>query len=103
MIHVIATIEIREGQREAFLAEFRKIIPLVRAEAGCLAYGPTVDLPATGLPLQVPPRDNVVTIVEQWESLEALQAHLQAPHMLAYRPRVKDLVVSTRLHLLQPV
>jgi len=38
MIHVIATIELAEGKRQAFLAEFRKLVPLVKAEAGCLAY-----------------------------------------------------------------
>ncbi len=34
MIHVIATIELNPGTREAFLEEFRKLVPLVRAEAG---------------------------------------------------------------------
>ncbi|HXG13067.1 MAG TPA: putative quinol monooxygenase [Gemmataceae bacterium] len=102
MIHVIATIELAEGKREAFLEEFRKIVPLVRAEAGCLEYGAAVDLP-TGLAVQAPPRENVVVVVEKWESVEALKAHLQAPHMQAYRPRVKDFVVSTRLQILQPV
>jgi quinol monooxygenase YgiN len=101
MIHVIATIELAEGQREAFLEEFRKIIPVVRAEAGCLEYGPAVEL-ATGIAAQAPPRENVVVVVEKWASLEALQAHLQAPHMVAYRPRVKDLVVRASLHILQP-
>src|SRR4051794_13791936 len=101
MIHVIATVELVAGQKEAFLAEFRKIVPLVRAEAGCLEYGPTVDV-ETGIPAQVPLRPHVVTIVEKWESLDALRAHLQAPHMLAYRPRVKDLVVSAQLQILQP-
>ena len=101
MIHVIATVELAEGEREAFLAEFRQIVPLVRAEAGCLEYGAAIDL-ATGIPVQGPPRDNVVTIVEKWESVEALQAHLQAPHMLAYRPKVKEFVRSVKLQVLQP-
>src|SRR5438445_3056689 len=93
MIHVIATIEVAPGRREAVLAEFHKIVPLVRAEAGCLEYGPTVDVPS-GLAAQVPPRDNVITVVEKWASLDALHAHTVAPHMTEYRPRVKDLVVS---------
>jgi quinol monooxygenase YgiN len=101
MIHVIATVELAEGKREAFLAEFRKVVPLVRAEVGCLEYGAAVDVP-TGIPVQLPQRENVVTIVEKWESVEALKAHLQAPHMAAYRPRVKDLVVGTTLQVLQP-
>jgi quinol monooxygenase YgiN len=101
MIHVIATIEVAPGKRDAFLAEFRRLVPLVRAEAGCLEYGPTVDA-VTDIPAQVPPRDHVVTIIEKWESLAALKAHLSAPHMADYRNRVKDLVVSVKLHVLQP-
>ena len=101
MIHVIATIEVAPGQREAVLAEFHKIVPLVRAESGCLEYGPAVDVPS-GIAAQVPPRDNVVSVVEKWSSLDALHAHTVAPHMTEYRGRVKDLVVSIRLQVLQP-
>src|SRR5436190_13081656 len=100
MIHVIATIELVAGKREAFLTEFRQVVPLVRAEAGCLEYGPTVDVP-TGILVQVPLREHVVTIVEKWESLDALRAHLAAPHMAEYRQRVQHLVVGTQLQVLQ--
>ncbi len=101
VIHVIATIELAAGTREAFLAEFRRIVPLVRAEAGCLDYGPTIDV-ASGLSAQPPVRDNVVTVVERWEGLEALHAHSAAPHMQDYRVRVKDHVVQVRLQVLTP-
>jgi quinol monooxygenase YgiN len=101
MIHVIATIELAEGKRAAFLEEFRKLVPLVRAEAGCLEYGAAIDTPS-GLPIQTPLRENVVTVVEKWESVEALQAHSQAPHMVAYRPKVRDFVLGTKLQVLQP-
>jgi quinol monooxygenase YgiN len=102
MVHVIATVEVVGGKRDDFLAEFRRVVPLVRAEMGCLEYGPTVDLP-TAIAAQVPPRDDVVVIVEKWESLAALQAHLQAPHMQEYRARVKGLVSRVRLQVLQPI
>lgn len=102
MIHVIATIELVEGRREAFLQEFQRIVPRVRAEAGCLEYGPALDLPAD-LPRQLPPREQVVTVVEKWASLEALRAHLQAPHMTEYRARVKDLVRDVQIQVLRPV
>jgi len=101
MIHVIATIELVPGKRDSFLAEFRKVIPLVRAEHGCLEYGATVDV-ATDIAAQVPPRPDVATIVEKWQSLAALQAHLTAPHMVAYRPKVKDFVVAAKLQILEP-
>lgn len=101
MIHVIATVELTPGGRDAFLAEFNQIVPLVRAEAGCLEYGPTVDYP-TDIAAQPPPRDDTVVIMEKWQDLESLKAHLTAPHMVAYRPKVKHLVVRSQLQILGP-
>ena len=34
MIYVIATLEVKPGKREAFLAEFHRNMPKVRAEKG---------------------------------------------------------------------
>lgn len=102
MIHVIATIELNAGTREAFLIEFRKLVPLVRAEVGCIEYGAAVDV-VTSLPVPVPLRADVVTVVEKWESLDHLHAHLGAPHMLEYRSRVKEYVTRVALQVLQPV
>ena len=47
-------------------------------------------------------RENVVTVIEKWESIEALEAHLMQPHMLEYRKAVKDLVAGTTLLVLEP-
>ncbi len=44
MIHVIATIELGPGRRESFLAEFRRLVPEVLAEDGCIESGPAVDV-----------------------------------------------------------
>jgi quinol monooxygenase YgiN len=101
VIHVIATITTAPGQRNELLAEFRRLVPAVRAEAGCIEYGPAVDLP-TGLPLQAPSRDDVVMVVEKWTDVDALKAHLGAPHMTDYRERVKDLIRGVQLMVLQP-
>ncbi|MFN0196338.1 MAG: putative quinol monooxygenase [Planctomycetaceae bacterium] len=101
MIFVLATIELVEGTRDRFLEEFSKIVPLVRQEVGCLEYGPTIDV-VTDIPAQLPLRSDVVTVVEKWESLPALKAHLTAPHMQAYRPKVKDFVKQTKLQILEP-
>ncbi len=102
MIVVLASIELNGGKREAFLAEFRRIVPLVRAEKGCLEYFPSVDH-ATHLPVQGPLRDDVVVVVEKWESVAALEAHLIAPHMMEYRPKVKDFVKKVSLQILEPM
>jgi len=100
MIHVIASIDVNPGGREAFLAVFRELVPAVRAEAGCVEYGPAVDV-TPGLPRQVAYRENTVTIIEQWETLDALEAHLAAPHMADYREKVKDLVAGVTLQVLE--
>lgn len=101
MIHVLATIQLAPGSRGEFLRHFHDVVPKVRAERGCLEYGPTVDLP-TGLANQAPLRDDTVVVVEKWLSLEHLQAHLVAPHMLEYRAKVKSLVQSVDLRVLEP-
>jgi quinol monooxygenase YgiN len=101
MIHVLATITTKTAQRDAFLKEFHRIMPMVHAEAGCIEYGPAIDVDS-GVSVQGPLRDNVVVIIEKWESLPALKAHLQAPHMVEYRVRVKDYVESVTLQILAP-
>jgi quinol monooxygenase YgiN len=101
MIHVIAIIELNEGRREAFLAEFHRVLPHVRAESGCIEYGPAIDI-ATEIAAQHPLRDHVVTIIEKWETLEHLNAHLAAPHMKEYRARARDMITHTTLHILTP-
>lgn len=99
MINVIASIHIKEGRRPAFIDIFKSNIPHVLEEKGCIEYMPTIDFP-TGLPPQKL-NNNVVTIIEKWESWADLKAHLSAPHMLAYREKVADLVEKMSLKILK--
>ncbi len=101
MIHVIATVELKEGKREAFLAAFHELMPKVHAEDGCIEYGPAIDT-ETDIPVQGALRADVAVILEKWESLDHLKAHLAASHMGEYREKVKDLVDSVSLQILQP-
>lgn len=101
MIHVIATIDLAPGTREAFLTEFRKLIPDVQAEAGCIAYSPAIDA-ETDITTQARVGSDKIVIVEQWESVAALKAHAVAPHMQAYRLRVKEFVKGMELRVLAP-
>ncbi len=98
MIHVIASIRVKAGKVSEFLEVFKSNIPDVKKEKGCIEYFPAVDV-VTDLP---PQRldENLVTIIEKWESLEALGDHLEAPHMLAYRQRVGDIVEKVSLKVL---
>ena len=98
MITVIASIHIKENRLSEFVEIFKANIPYVLQERGCIKYLPTIDV-ITGLPSQEL-NNNLVTIIEKWESLEDLQAHLSAPHMLAYKERVEDIVAKVSLKVL---
>lgn len=100
MIHVIAAIKVKPEFRDAFLEIFKANVPNVLLEQGCLGYEPTVDLP-TGLPVQDADPDTI-TIIEKWESTDALTAHLSAPHMLDYKEKTKDMVIGLSVKILRP-
>ena len=99
MINVLASIHLKPGKLAEFLPICKANIPTVREEKGCLEYAATVDLDA-----ELPPQsldENMVTVIEKWESLAALNDHLAAPHMATYREQVKDLVGKVTLKVLQ--
>jgi quinol monooxygenase YgiN len=97
MIRVLATIQATEGRRDDLLAEFKKIIPAVHAEDGCLEYAVWVDLPNN----LTEERKDVVVCVEKWESLEKLEAHLIAPHMVEFRTATEGLRQGVELEILE--
>jgi quinol monooxygenase YgiN len=101
MIHVIATIECEAGKRADVLATFAWVTPFVKGEDGCIEYGTAVDV-ASGSAAQPPLRPDVITVVEKWRDVAALQAHSIAPHMLEYRQRVSGLVQKVTLQVLEP-
>lgn len=98
MIHVLAIITAKPGQRDALLQAFKANVPAVHAEAGCIEYGPVIDVdgadPAFG--------PDTFVVVEKWESMAALKAHAVAPHMAAYGAKTKDLVAKRAVHVLKP-
>lgn len=101
MIHVLATITTKAGQREAVLEAFRANRPNVLAENGCVEYQATVDsLPALGSQAEL--GADTFVVIEKWESVGALQAHFKAPHMAAYAEKTRDLVASRVIHVLSP-
>jgi quinol monooxygenase YgiN len=101
MIHVVAVITAKPGQRENVLGHFRANLPAVRAEKGCIEYGPAVDA-QPALDLQTAYGPDTFVVIEKWESAEALMAHSAAPHMAAYADKTRDLVASRAIHVLEP-
>ncbi len=102
MVHVVARIAVKVGNRSVLIDAIRDLLPQVRAEAGCVSYAPSIDAP-TDIERQAPAEDNVVTVIEQWQSVEHLKAHLAAVHMSQFRAKAGDLVESVELRILQPV
>lgn len=102
MIHVIAIITTKPGQREAVLAAVRDNVPNVLAEDGCIEYGPATDTAGAG-PIQTPMGEDTFVVIEKWASLDHLKAHARAPHMAAYAAKVKDMLAARVVHVLSPV
>ena len=71
-VSLIVLIEVQPGKAEQQLEAFRKLAPLVRAEAGCIEYQLH----------RVQGSDTQFVLTEQWASDEALAAHDIAPHMV---------------------
>lgn len=99
MISVIATISLKPGTRADFLKVFNANVPAVLAENGCAEYFPAVDVDAK---LDAQSKDeNAVVVIEKWESLDALHAHLQAPHMVEFREKAGDMIQGISLKVLE--
>lgn len=99
MIHVIASITIKDGMKDEFLQIFNANVENVVKEKGCIEYRPTIDV-ATGLEAQNLD-ENLVIVIEKWESVDDLKVHLTAPHMLVYREKVASMVEGVVLKVLQ--
>ncbi len=102
MIHVIAVITAKPGQRETILGHYRGNVAAVRAEEGCIEYGAVIDA-ENALPFQTPRGPDTLIVIEKWASMDALKAHAAAPHMAAYGAKTKELIASRVIHILQPV
>jgi len=100
MIHVVAVITAKPGQRAAVLEAFQANVPAVLAEQGCIEYQAVID--AKGLP---PSKgsigDDTFMVIEKWASLADLQAHGASAHMLAYGAKTKELLAGRMIHVLE--
>jgi quinol monooxygenase YgiN len=100
MVHLVAFITTKPGLRDALLAEFHKLIPLVHAESGCIEYQPVVDIEGfDGVTTPLGP--DTYAVIEKWATPDALRAHSAAPHMAAFGKVAKDMIAKRVLHILK--
>jgi quinol monooxygenase YgiN len=101
VIHVIAMITAKPGMRAAILAAFHANMPAVRAEQGCIEYGPATDAEGIG-PFQTKIGPDSLVVIEKWDSADALKAHAASPHMAAYGAKTREMIASRVIHVLAP-
>jgi quinol monooxygenase YgiN len=85
-----------------YIAKTQAVVPLVRAENGCQMYSLLADAKTDW---EKPQRfgERTLWMVEKWSSIDALKAHIEAPHMKAFGPTVRPMRKSGTFHVLQEV
>ena len=73
MIIVKGEVRFGDGEIERLKPDFAANIAATRGEAGCAAYAYSVDVADP----------NLLHVAEEWSSEEAIDAHMQSPHMAA--------------------
>ncbi len=87
MIHVLATVLLKEGCLPDALDCYRYLVPQVlEKEPGCLEYTPTVDHDL-GLVNQDKEPTRIL-VAERWQSETDFRAHLAMPHCVEFRARI---------------
>ena len=102
MIHVIAVITAKPGQRDIVLTAFTANMPAVHAEQGCIEYRPVIDAADAGS-IQTEVGPDSFLVIEKWETMADLGVHAKSAHMTAYANQVKDLIAERVVHVLSDV
>ena len=85
---IVANIHADPDKIALVKTELEKLIPITRAEEGCIQYDLHQD------------NDNPAHFMfyENWESREQWQVHMIAPHLAAYMKATEDAVVEFTLN-----
>ena len=88
MLTIVASIHANPDQVELVKAELEKLIPITRAEEGCIQYDLHQDDedPARFL------------FYENWESRELWLAHMESPHLKAHQANTEGAVAEFELY-----
>ena len=85
---IVANIRANPDKIDLVKAELEKLIPITRAEQGCIQYDLHQD------------NENPAHFLfyENWESRELWQIHMNAPHLAAYREATDGAVAEFTLN-----
>lgn len=86
MIIVTGRVTLKDGALEKLRPAMKAMMKTCREEPGCLdySYGPDLGDP------------NAFLVLEKWESWEALDAHLERPHLKAWRAALNNVGLVSR-------
>lgn len=90
---IVAHIHAKPTKIELVKRELEKLVPVTLAEKGCLQY----DLH------QDNEHPTHFMFYENWESRELWQAHMNAPHLAAYKLATEGAVAELTIHELTPL
>lgn len=78
MIKVVAKQTIKEDKVEACKDIITGLVEATRKEEGCITYELYEDIK----------KKNILTFIEEWESMEALKSHMNSKHFLEAMPKI---------------
>ncbi|WP_083100828.1 putative quinol monooxygenase [Pseudophaeobacter leonis] len=81
---ILAQITAADGKADLLRHELEKLVPITRAEEGCLQYDLHTDNENPGF----------FVFYENWETRELWQTHMNAPHLAAYMAATEGAVSS---------
>ncbi len=90
---IVANIQANPDKIDLVKVELGKLVPITRAENGCLQYDLHQDNENPGHFL----------FYENWESRELWQAHMNAPHLAAYMEATEGAVADFTLNELSRI
>ncbi len=102
MLHAIAFIVARSGQREALIKELEAYIPQVKAQPGCHECVILVDSNEMGGP-QAPMAADRFAIWQKWDNIDALRSHMASPVLRDFFIRHRDSIANRMLQVMSEV
>ncbi|KIC39274.1 putative quinol monooxygenase [Leisingera sp. ANG-M7] len=85
---ILAQITAQPGKEALVKAELEKLVPITRAEEGCIRYDLHQDNQTPGF----------FVFYETWESRALWQQHMNAPHLAAYMAATEGAVAAFTLN-----
>ena len=102
-VYVLCRFDLKpDADIAGYAAKTLAMVPTVRREDGCRMYTLLKDADTDwDKPMRFGER--TMWMLEKWDSVDALKAHLDTPHMKAFGPTVRPMRTSSTFHVLEAV